>query len=151
MMTFERTTNAVLIKLILRHPAIWPHVGDDFAPSAEAFEPNLDSRLWYVTAHDADELLGLFLFVPQTTVCWESHVSMLPSAWGRRALQAGRDVIPWLFAHTTCRRLIGQISEGNPRAIWYAKAAGMVEYGRNPQAWLKDGILHDQVLVGISK
>ena len=146
---FERTYDYELVRAILTDPAIYPHIGDDFAPAPEAFEPLSDSRVWWVVARDCGEILGLFLFIPQSRVCWECHVSMLPAA-GRHAIAAGRAVIPWIREQTGCRRLVASIAETNPRAIRYAQACGFRVMGRNEKSFFKNGKLQDQVLFGLS-
>ena len=150
-MTFERTRDLGFVRAILTDPRIWPHVGDDFSGPRDTFQPNSDPRIWWVRASNGDVHLGLFMFLPRSTVLWEEHVSMLPSAWGPKALKAGREVIPWLWEHTTCRRLIGEIPASNTLAIRYAEACGFERYGVNPRAFMKKGVLEDLVLLGISK
>jgi RimJ/RimL family protein N-acetyltransferase len=150
LIVFERTRDYALVRAILTHPAIWPWIGDDFAPPIDQWQPVEDERIWYVVARERGGLLGLFLFLPQSAVCWECHVSMLPEAWGGGALRAGREVIPWLAAHTGCRRLVAQIAASNPRAIRYAEACGFTRFGINSKSFMKSGKLEDQVLLGLS-
>ena len=147
---FTRIYDLDLVKTVLCHPRIWPHIGDDYAGDRAGFEPNSDSRIWYVAASDG-ELLGLFMFLPRSTVLWEEHVAMLPHAWGTRAFKAGRRVIPWLFRHSTCRRLIGEVPASNTLAIRYAEACGFARFGVNRQAFMRGGMLEDLILMGISK
>ena len=166
--TFQRTYDLHFVTSILAHPRIFPHIGDDFAGPREGFMPNSDSRIWWVEAKGETEdrrqetehsdsrlltprLLGLFMFLPRSTVLWEMHVSLLPSAWGPPGLRAGRQVIPWVFEHTTCRRLIGEVPRSNTLAIRWAKACNFVEYGVNPRAFMKHGELQDLILLGVSK
>jgi RimJ/RimL family protein N-acetyltransferase len=147
--TFERTRDRELIKRVLTDEAIYPHIGDDDAPEPEAFEPQSDPRVWWVLARDGGEILGLFLFLPQSRVCFECHVSMLPAA-RKRGIAAGRAVIPWFCGQTGCRRLVATIAETNPRAIRYAQACGFRVMGRNERSWIKGGKLVDQVYLGLS-
>ena len=79
------------------------------------------------------------------------HVSMLPQALGPRAREAGVAVVPWLWEHTPALRLVCHISAANTLAIRYAERMGLEQYGLNPKSWMKDGKLHDEVLLGISK
>jgi hypothetical protein len=43
------------------------------------------------------------------------------------------------------------VPANNRLALSFAKSCGMTEYGLNPQSFLKDGQLYDQVLLGVSK
>jgi RimJ/RimL family protein N-acetyltransferase len=150
-LTFRRIYDLGIVHRILTHPRIWPHVGDDFAGPPEGWAPPSDSRIWWVLAMDGGPILGLFTFLPRSTVLWEMHVAMLPTAWGPSAVRAGRLVIPWLFEHSTCRRLIGEVPDSNRLAMRYAESIGFRRFGTNRCAFMKNGALKDLVLFGISK
>ena len=67
-MTFERTTDAALIRCVFTHLRIWGAISDDGSPPVEEFQPVICDALWYVAVHDGAELLGLFLFTPLNTI-----------------------------------------------------------------------------------
>jgi RimJ/RimL family protein N-acetyltransferase len=151
-MTFERTQDLDLVRAILTDPAIWPHIGDDFAPRQEAFWPNSDERIFYAITFARHLVAGLFVFIPESPVCWEAHVAMLPEWWGKVAHQAGREIVPWVWANTTCERLIARVPETNPAAVLYGlRAMGLKKFGVNSKSFLKGGTLRDQILMGISR
>ena len=181
--TFQRTYDLHFVASILKHPRVYPNIGDDYAGPREGFVPNSDSRIWWVeasedsgqwpvasvqlkdsqrgggcgvnwpldTEHWPLGFLGLFMFLPRSTVLWEMHVSLLPGAWGPPGLRAGCQVIPWVFEHTTCRRLIGEVPRSNTLAIRWAEAIGFARYGVNRRAFMKGGELQDLILLGVSK
>lgn len=150
-MTFERSTDYELIRLIITHPRIWPHVGDDNAGSPEDFQPIEHSSVWYVVVRDLDELMGCWILVPENSICYDLHTCLLPNAWGPKATRAARELLSWVWTNTPARRLITRVPATNRLALRYAKRAGMLEYGLNPLSWLKGGILHDQALLGMSR
>jgi RimJ/RimL family protein N-acetyltransferase len=149
-MTFERTKDYALVRQIMVHPKIWPHISDDLAPPASEFQPQRTDAIWYVLAVDECKVLGMFAFVPQNGVCWDVHTCLLPRAWGGPALDAARAVAPWIWANTDCRRIITTVPAYNRLALRLARAAGMREFGVNHRSYLKYGKLHDQVLLGLS-
>jgi RimJ/RimL family protein N-acetyltransferase len=150
-MTFRRTTDADLIRSVMTHPRVYPHITDDGCPPVEQFAPVLSPAIWYVEAHDGEELLGLWAFVPQNAICWEVHTCLLPNAWGQRGAKAAKEMAAWIWANTDCRRIVTNVPSCNPLAYRFARKAGMVEYGRNTDSFLKDGKLYDQSLLGLSK
>lgn len=150
MITFERSFNYGLIRAILTHKAIWPHISDDSSPAADDYRPIESEAFWYVLVRDCDEVLGLFLFAPQNGVCWEVHTALLPHAWGDRAMQAALELPEWIWENTPCRRIVTNVPEYNKLALNFALDAGMRPYGRNEKSWLKGGRLWDQVCLGIS-
>lgn len=151
-MTFERSTDYVLIhKILTANARSYDAMGDDAAPPIGEFEVNQHPAIWYVIARSAEgDVVGLFTFIPLNAVCYEAHNCLLPRAWGPQALEAGRGVIAWMFAHSPCRRIVGATPAYLRLAVKFAKTSGMVEYGRNPKAFLKYAILHDLILTGIS-
>lgn len=150
MIRFERCFDSALVRHIITHPDIWRHVTDDSAPSAECYQPPDPTLVHYLIVRDGDEILGLFMLHALNSVCWEIHTCLLPWAWGSRAMEAGCLVSEWVFEHTGCRRIVTNVPVYNRLALAYAKRAGLVEYGCNPASFLKDGKLHDQILLGIS-
>ena len=155
MLTFERSQDYNLIRSILQHPQIYPYISDDGSPSAEDFQPVESDAMWYVLVREQlrdrkQRLLGLWLFVPQNTVCWEVHTALLPDAWGPLGHEAAREMAKWIWEHTPCKRIITNVPEPNRLALHFAKEAGMEEYGVNSKSYLKKGRLFDQHCLGMS-
>jgi RimJ/RimL family protein N-acetyltransferase len=151
MVTFERSQDWPLIKSIVTHPKIWPMASDDFSPAPEAWEPIQDERVLNVIARDADEVLGLWILVPHTKVVWQVHTCLLPSGRGKRGRAAVLKAIEWVWANTECLRIITEVPLYNSAALLFALWAGMDKFGVNPKSFMKNGQLHDVVLLGISK
>lgn len=150
-MTFERTFDYALVKAIITHPAIYPHVSDDFSPSAEEYKPIESEFVWYVKVKDDGEILGVWIFVPENAICWKIHTCLLPTAWGARAAKAAKMMAQWIWKNTQCVRIITDVPETNRLALMFALKSGMTRYGMNPKSYMKDGKLLDQVVLGISK
>lgn len=152
MITFERSRDYAAIGAIMRHGRLYDAGADDFSPARIQFEPRQDESIWYVMAFNDGDLVGLFALAPQNAICWEIHTRLLPEAWGAIAAAAARDIVPWIWENTPCRRLVTTCPSYNRLAIRFAeRAGGMTRYGVNPASWQKNGQLFDQVLLGISK
>lgn len=149
-MEFDRTYDWELIRLIATHPKIWPSISDDFSPQPQDWAPEQDEQVWYV--HVKNELsLGMFIFYPENPICWRSHICMLPESWGAIARDACKGAFAWLWANSSCLRIIGSIPECNSLALGFALQCGMERFGVNVRSFQKDGKLFDQILLGISK
>jgi len=113
--------------------------------------------IWYIIVRDIfpdtgpEEILGLWLFVPQNGICWEVHTCLLPPAWGERGQRAARLLPEWIWENTHCRRIVTNVPTQNRLALHFATRAGMKVYGVNQDSYLKGGILYDLVCLGISK
>jgi RimJ/RimL family protein N-acetyltransferase len=147
---FERSFDYSLIRKILTHPKIWPHISDDGSPAAAEFQPIQSEAVWYIVVRDGEEILGLWMLHPHNSICWEIHTCLLPIAWGERGLEAARLLGEWIQKHIPCRRVITNVPSNNRLALRFALEAGMTEFGVNPASFLKNGKLRDQVLLGIS-
>ena len=150
-LSFERTGDLELVRKILVQPPIWRWITDDGAPAREDFKPPEHPGIWYVIVWDVAELLGLFMFAQINSVCYEGHTCLLRKAWGQRAHQAAVGVQAWIWSQTDWQRIVTTVPANNRLALRFARRAGMLEYGINPKSWLKDGELHDQHLLGISR
>lgn len=150
-MKFERTTDANLIRTIATHPRVWPMLGDDLVSDPAEWNPVLHDGIWYVLALAEDgNPCGMFIFFPENSVCWQVHICMLPEFWGGSA-RAMREVFGWLWERTACLRITGSVPVWNASAIHCGLRAGMQPYGVNQHSSLKNGKLHHQLLLGISK
>jgi RimJ/RimL family protein N-acetyltransferase len=148
MITAQPTQDLALIRSVITHPKIWEHVSDDYSGAPESFEP---PRALYLAVHDGAELLGVFMVHPHNAINWEVHTCLMPNAWGARAKAAAQAAIAWMWANTPAERLITNVPVPNRLALRFAKQAGFTEFGRNPNSFQKHGILHEQILLGISK
>jgi hypothetical protein len=150
-MKFERTTDLDLMKRIITTPEVWPFVSDDFSGDPESFQVPSDPRIWNMLVIDDEALLGAFVFVPRSGICWEVHTLMLPGHGAARAAQASREMAAWIWANTPCLRIITEVPDFNPLAFKFAVQAGMVQFGRNERCVMKFGELHDEILLGMNK
>ena len=151
MIHFERSTDYALIRGILTHKSVFPHLCDDFSPAAVDYRPIESDAIWYLVAWDGNALLGLWMLVPQNGICWEIHTALLPHAWGDRAHRAAIAVQDWIWQNTPCRRIVTNVPTDNRVAYRFAIAAGMEVYGTNEASFLKNGRLQDQICLGISR
>lgn len=150
-MNFWETHDLGVVKRILSHPRIYPHITDDFSPPVESFEPGIHPNIHYVLAvSDEDNILGCFVFEEHSPVVWEVHTCLLPEAWGSSE-RICRMVAEWVFSRTEVNRIVTQVPAHNRLAYRLAKRAGMTEYGRNPASFKKHGVLEDVILLGLTR
>ena len=145
----ERTYDTSLIKQVMTDPAIWDFIADDGSPAPSDFEPLNPHGVIYLQAIQGCQLAGLFLFVPQNLVSYEVHTCLLPEGRGAFGVEAAKAAARWMWQNTTAKRIFTNIPSYNRPARWFAKAAGMRQFGINPLSYQKDGQLYDQYLLGL--
>jgi hypothetical protein len=151
-MTFERTHEYELVRRILTDPGIYRRMGEDGLPPPDEFEVNRDPRIWYVVAFDEGGLLGLFAFLPDTSICWQVHAALLRGIPPRVTHQVGREILPWIWSHTPCERVIARVPEINRAAVRFGQQAmGLIVHGFDPQSFCWGGRKVGRVLMGLSK
>ena len=150
-MRFERTSDIELVGQIARHSKIYPASSDDYSPPPHEWSPLQHESIWHVLVYDDEELLGMFVFVPESRICWRIHVCLLPAAYGERSSRAVRAVTRWIFENSPVLRLTGSIPEYNRLAIRFADLSGWKQFGFNEKSHMKNGKLWGQILFGISK
>lgn len=137
------------VAAIVRHPAVWPHVRDERAP--EAWEPTDDAGIyWMLISLDSGAAGGLFSLQETAPGRLEMHTCLLPEAWGVVAKRAAKMLGDWAFYEFGCTTLASNVPAYNRLALRFAKAGGMRETGNNPASFMKNGVLHDQVLLSVT-
>lgn len=151
-MTVERTFDYALVKQIVTHPKIYPHIVDDHSPKADEWKPIDSDLVWYVMVQNGNgHAVGVFVLAPQNCVCYEFHTCLLPEIWGPLARKAARMMLAWMFANSPCQRIVTNVPEYNRIALRFGRNIGLKEFGVNPKSYLKGGVLYNQILMGISK
>ena len=134
----------------MTHPDIYPQISDDESPLPDYWQASEGHTYCLVT--DGDEVLGLWAFIKKNAVVWEIHTCILPKARGRKAYEALKLLPAWAWANLKgARRIVTEVPDYNRPALVFALKAGMDKYGVNPKSYLKDGELHDVILLGISR
>ncbi len=156
---FELTTDYSLIESILTEPELYRRMANDSAPPREEFRA-AEGNYSAILCKSEEKLIGLFILVPiavdpsQATggvSGWQAevHFCFLPQAW-RRAIQAGRAFVEWVWRETAYQTLIGLCPSYNPAALRMAKACGFREASTETAMELRDGHPFD-LLVTILK
>jgi len=150
-MVFERSFDYPLLNSLLTRPSIFPFLGDDFAPEIEDAEVIEDPALWYILAKLNNTPIGFFLFQPRTPILWEFHTVMPLNAKAMVAMQCLLENNGWLWKNTKCQRAETFVPSSNPIALRFGKRAGLKVFGVSPKSYLKEGILRDRILLGVSR
>lgn len=151
MITFQRTEDMELVRLILTHPKIYGPGSDDFSPDATEWKPPKGEHLLYVLVLENDEVAGLFTVLFVSPILYKIDGGFLPWAWGKCTEAACTAFINWLFEHTGCERIIADVPAYNELSLRMTRIMGMKQYGENPESYLKHHKLHNVLLMGISK
>lgn len=150
-MQFQSTIDREIIRNIVTHPAIWPHVSDDFSGEPEVWEPPIGDGFIYTLALEAGEIRAMWMFEKTSPILFKVHTCVLPIGRGVWANEAAKKMALWIWEHTECQRIVTDVPEDNRLALRFAEAAGMQQFGVNPRSYKKGGKLLDVILLGMSR
>lgn len=145
-MELTRTRDMELVKAIMAHPAIWPHIHED---GTELPELRDEESLHWMAVSDGDPA-GVFLAHPRGVACWEVHTCLLPRMRGSQAARAAQMLLGYLFDQIGCAKVITHVPAYNRPALRFAKASGMQVEGNNRASYLRHGVMEDQIMLGIT-
>lgn len=144
----EPVTRASIIRGVATHPKIWPYISDDYCEAPEDFCP--DPTTLYLGAFAGEACVGIFAYHSHGRVVAEVHSCMVPEWRGHIAIRAARDSLAYVFDTTDTKKVITHVPNYNRAALRFAEAVGMTREGVNRASFLKNGILYDQILLGIT-
>jgi len=142
----ERTRDMALVAAIMGHPAIWPHIHED---GTDAPAPVDHDELHWLLVSDGQPA-GVFLVHAVRASCFEVHTCLLPRLKGAGAAQAARLLIAHVFGTIGARKLITNVPASNRPALRFAKASGLQIEGINRASFLRNGVMEDQIMLGIT-
>lgn len=146
-MELTRTHDMELVKAIMAHPAIWPHIHEDGVSEPDPLDH--EGFHWLLVSDGSPA--GVFLAHPQRALCWEVHTALLPRIWGAGSAMAARMLLAYLFHEVGCAKVVTNVPATNRAALRFAKASGMRVEGTNRASFLKGGELLDQIMLGITR
>ncbi len=146
-MKIARTRDMAVVRDILAHPMIFPHIHED--GTSEPNPIDHDGFHWMLIS-DA-EPAGVFLLHARGSSCYEMHTCLLPRIWGAGAAEAAKLLGDHVFYDIGAHKLITNVPAKNRRALRFAQANGMRIEGTNRESFLLNGVMHDQIMLGMTK
>lgn len=146
-----QTWDSDFIKRVMTNRRIWPHISDDFAPPPDQFEPVMAPGIYYLAPEHDGQRVGVFMYMPHSTILFEVHTCILPLYRGGPAIKAARNSLAWMIENTACQKVITHVPASNTLALRFARAVGMQDEGTNRASYMKRGELLDQHLLGITR
>lgn len=137
-----------LIKSILMDKAIYPHIIDD---GCDEIHPKYSETMIWLVITENSQVCGAFMVHQHNRATWEIHTCLLPICWGKKAQKAAKLMSSWFFNQPFNLKLITHVPEMNKTAHMFSLRSGMMLEGVNRKSFLKDGILYDQYVLGMTK
>ncbi len=145
MITLQPLDDLDLINRVILDAAVNDDISDDATKKHEIQQ--LPHAFECLGIYQDEEIRGLFMLIPQNAVTAEIHTCLLLR--GKEAFQAGQLLLDYLFSNY--QKAISYTPSTNKKALFYALRLGFKKEGVLTQSFLKNGVLVDQVVVGLTK
>lgn len=137
----EQTYDESYIKAVFLNPAIYHMMRDDSCPK----EPKELSRA---------EIMGVpgfflkaFVDGMPAGIWWliwkgrkvEAHTALLENCRGRKAIQATKQAIQWVFDNTSAEAITSYAWSDSPAVAWFCRAVGMQPTSTTPWPHTRNG------------
>ena len=160
LLRLKTTTDHDEIKAVLCHPKIYEVISCDDSPAPEDYIP--DANAIYLLGVVDDKPIGLMIYHQAGGHDWWCHVQVLPKHRKEHANDFGEMVLHWAFENLpNCRKINAQIPVCYPNVVAFAArrrgferpsaSFGFRFEGTNRSSYFKNGFVHDQHYMGLTR
>lgn len=150
MIIAERTFDTKLIRSIMTQDDVWATVAED-GQKKDDFIPFVESDCW-LKMMLGNTCVGLFVFERLNKVLLDVHPAILPEYRGKIGHYAGVEHLRWIYENEpACQKIVASIPVIYKHVKLYANMLGYRNEGINRKSYMKNGILHDQWMLGITR
>lgn len=151
-MILEYTKDAEIITKILFDESIWDRSCEDGQSQENFMLPSSDDWVWCLFK-DEDVNIGAFCIHPVNNTTVKVHIHVLGQYREKQAYECGVMIISW-FANSAPKninKMIAEIPVIYPDVYHYTKKFGFSDEGLNRESHTKNGKIHDQYMLGITR
>ena len=148
------TKNALLIREIMTDDKLWAQLSEDHAPDKEQWMPDMWYP-WLVLTRENDymvELYGVAAWIPQTPIVYKFHPAFLSDKWGdKHTVGLTKLAIDWAWKNLSVQKMVASVPVMYKNTLRLGQRVGFKREGINKKSFLKDGELHDQYYLGLTR
>jgi hypothetical protein len=138
------------VERVLKADEIYPNITDDGSMPVEEFTicESLKCELNYYLMPNENMLVCMH---PMNSITFDCHVNVLNAGRNETLMDESKKVLDYIFSKTPCQKMIAFIPVKYVNVMRYAMRIGMKIEGDSKESYLKDGVLYDQYLFGLTK
>ena len=147
-MYIQRSYNLEDITKVLRHTlSLSTQEDGDGVPAI----PVHDLIHYVLVYSDEDEIVGCYTLIPHNEVTVDIHTNFLPKGYGELAKGAIPLILYYIFEEVGWKKAVTEVPAFNRLAHKYVKRTNMKLEGTLSQAFLKDNVLYDVFVYGMTE
>lgn len=135
---------------VLRNENVYPWISDDGSPCRESFTAHellINENIFVLMPSDGI----VFILHPWNGITLEVHTNIIPERRGKDAIIETMRSMSWIFNNTSCLKIVTHVPFFNRQAKLFALKCKMKHEGVNRQSFMKNGVLYDQDILGITR
>ena len=145
-----RTFDIELIKSIVTRDDVWATVAEDGQVKSE-YMPDVNDECWLLMT-DENTAIGLYNIHAHNAVTIEIHAHVLPEHRKQHSKETGRAALEWIYFNSPeYKKVIAQIPFIYKNVKNFTCGFGFKEEGVNRLSYLKNDVIVDQWLLGITR
>jgi len=144
----ERTSDEKFISDFVLKSEVFDEISEDNF-SRDEWQPDMNSG-WFVHKED-DEVCGLWLAELRNGTTLEIHPIVPKKHRGKKAYKGAKEFFSWITKNTSYKKVNAEIATCYPNAKLFAMQCGMKVEGKIRASFQKNGKLHDQWMLGITR
>lgn len=150
MITVERTFDTEIIRSIMTRDDIWSTVAED-GQHKEGFNSDPVVDCWLLIKSNG-EIVGLYKLHTENCVTLQIHAQVLPEHRKAYSNDTGTSVLQWIYDNAEeYKKVIACVPVIYRNVKDFTCSFGFLVEGTNRKSYLKDGELHDQWNLGITR
>jgi len=144
----SRTFDPGVVKSFLLRPDILATIAED---GGDDFEPDMERNIWLLMKSGETEV-GLYQIERINGITAQIHANVLPEHRKPHSKATGRAALRWVYANLPeIHKVIAVIPTIYPNVRDFTLSFGFALEGVNRQSYLKNGAIHDQWILGITR
>ena len=138
-----------LAEKIIKEPELWGRVSEDGQDDKTFKIEDRPEYLW-LGIFNGTMLIGCFFFHQENQSTVVIHIQIIEEFREHFAFDAGKAAIEW-FSKSKFKKMVTQVPVIYQDVYHYAKKFGFLDEGINRASYSKNGRLHNQLRLGITK
>ena len=128
----------------------WEIAKDDTELSIEDYVPPIDEDNRWYGSYENDELVAAFFVHRLNLITWQLHIQFRPQYWGKGVSTAhSKAILEEIWKDTKCKKLYALVPEYATYVLKLAKRVGFKQEGRTKKSFQKNGVIYDQIHIGV--
>jgi len=150
MISADRIFDTDLIKAVITRDDMWATVAEDGQNKGD-YLADVINECWIMITDD-DELVGLYNLHVHNSITIEIHAHILPEHRKKYSKDSGRAALEWIYLNSPeYKKVIAQIPVIYENVKKFTCSFGFKEEGINRMSYLKNSVIVDQWMLGITR